>query len=175
MFEVDLKRRLGYNINPRINYYDIMPQLNPEFFLSQLFWLVIIFAMIYGIVAKYFLPRVGNVVDSRNSSIEADVALSEEMLKKRSLNEQDTTKVIEVAKQKAFAILDEATKVAENKLKSSVDEIEKNISKHTAKEEEKLSRFRSQMQHSIEGIALEVQGEIIKNLLTHLDIKSKNN
>jgi F-type H+-transporting ATPase subunit b len=152
-----------------------MPQLNPEFFISQLFWLVIIFAMIYGIVAKYFLPRVGNVVESRNSSIESDVALSEEMLKKRAVNEHEATKVIETAKHKAFAIIDEATKKAENKLKISVDDIEKRISKNTAKEEEKLSRFRFQMQNSIEGIALEVQSEIMNCLLTHLDLKSKNN
>jgi F-type H+-transporting ATPase subunit b len=152
-----------------------MPQLNPEFFISQLFWLVIIFAMIYGIVAKYFLPRVGNVVESRNSSIEGDVALSEEMLKKRAVNEHEATKVIETAKHKAFAIIDEATKKAENKLKISVDDIEKRISKNTAKEEEKLSRFRFQMQNSIEGIALEVQSEIMNSLLTHLDLKSKNN
>ena len=39
-----------------------MPQLNTEYFASQIFWLIISFIILYVVMAKYALPKIANVI-----------------------------------------------------------------------------------------------------------------
>ena len=40
-----------------------MPQLDPEFWGAQIFWLILIFAILYLIIWKIFLPRITNSIE----------------------------------------------------------------------------------------------------------------
>lgn len=50
-----------------------VPQFDPSSFPSQLFWLAISFAVLYILMAKIALPRIGFVVEQRAGKIEQDV------------------------------------------------------------------------------------------------------
>ena len=50
-----------------------MPQLNPEFFISQLFWLVVSFTFLFIFLWRISLPRIGLVLDKRASKINEDL------------------------------------------------------------------------------------------------------
>ena len=60
-----------------------MPQLNTEYFASQIFWLVISFIILYVVMAKYALPKIANVIETREDIIARDV--EEARISKRSL------------------------------------------------------------------------------------------
>ena len=51
-----------------------LPQLNPESFISQAFWLIVIFFVLYVVMAKIALPRIGTVIDARRQKISDDLA-----------------------------------------------------------------------------------------------------
>ena len=42
-----------------------MPQLNPEFWLSQIFWLIIFFGFLYFLIHKFFSPKLFTLMDQR--------------------------------------------------------------------------------------------------------------
>ncbi len=46
-----------------------MPQLNPEFFVSQLFWLVVTFSFLLVFLWRISLPRIGSVLEKREKKI----------------------------------------------------------------------------------------------------------
>ena len=46
-----------------------MPQLNPEFWVSQIFWLVLTFGIMYLVLSKLILPKISNNLESRKSQI----------------------------------------------------------------------------------------------------------
>ena len=50
-----------------------MPQLNPEFFVSQLFWLFITFTFLFLFLRRISLPRIGNVLEKRANKISEDI------------------------------------------------------------------------------------------------------
>ena len=50
-----------------------MPQLDPKYWASQAFWLVIIFTSIYLLVAKIFIPKIKSNIDSRENKIRKDL------------------------------------------------------------------------------------------------------
>ena len=51
-----------------------MPQLNPEFFVSQLFWLVVTFSFLFVFLWRVSLPRIGNVLEKRERKISEDLS-----------------------------------------------------------------------------------------------------
>ena len=50
-----------------------MPQLNPEFFISQIFWLVITFAFLFIFLWRISLPRISSVLEKRATKINEDI------------------------------------------------------------------------------------------------------
>jgi F-type H+-transporting ATPase subunit b len=53
--------------------------LDPTTFPSQLFWLAMAFALLYLLVRRVMLPRVGSVMEERSNRIKGDLALAEEL------------------------------------------------------------------------------------------------
>ena len=58
-----------------------MPQLNPEFFVSQLFWLVVTFTFLLIFLWRISLPRIGSVLEKRAKKINDDIATAKELQK----------------------------------------------------------------------------------------------
>ena len=50
-----------------------MPQLDPTYWASQVFWLTIIFSAIYFLIAKIFVPKIKGNIDARESQIRKDI------------------------------------------------------------------------------------------------------
>ena len=58
-----------------------MPQLNPEFFISQIFWLVVTFSFLLVFLWRISLPRIGSVLEKREKKINDDIATTKELQK----------------------------------------------------------------------------------------------
>ena len=56
-----------------------MPQLNPEFFVTQLFWLVVTFSFLLVFLWRISLPRIGNVLERRERKISEDLTTAKEL------------------------------------------------------------------------------------------------
>ena len=50
-----------------------MPQLDPEYWPSQVFWLIIIFLTIYILISKIFIPKIKGSIDMREDKIRKDL------------------------------------------------------------------------------------------------------
>jgi len=56
-----------------------MPQLNPEFFVSQLFWLVVTFSFLLFFLWRISLPRIGSILEKRERKINDDLTVAKEL------------------------------------------------------------------------------------------------
>ena len=54
-----------------------MPQLNPEFWISQIFWLSLTFGILYLVLSKLILPKISNNLESRKSQILENIEAAE--------------------------------------------------------------------------------------------------
>ena len=50
-----------------------MPQLDPEYWPSQIFWLIIIFLSVYFLIAKIFIPKIEDNIESTEDKIRKDL------------------------------------------------------------------------------------------------------
>lgn len=56
-----------------------MPQLNSEFFISQIFWLVITFTFLFIFLWRISLPRISSVLEKRENKINTDIAKAKQL------------------------------------------------------------------------------------------------
>ena len=50
-----------------------MPQLDPKYWASQAFWLILVFTILYISIAKFYLPKIKNNLDNRENRIKDDL------------------------------------------------------------------------------------------------------
>ena len=50
-----------------------MPQLDPKYWASQAFWLVLVFTVLYFSISKFYLPKIKNNLDNRENRIKDDL------------------------------------------------------------------------------------------------------
>ena len=50
-----------------------MPQLDPKYWASQAFWLILVFTILYISIAKFYLPKIKNNLDNRENKIKDDL------------------------------------------------------------------------------------------------------
>ena len=64
---------LALNTNRALGSEQGMPQLNPEFWPAQIFWLILFFSSLYIIIWKIFLPKIIDTIENRKSRIANDL------------------------------------------------------------------------------------------------------
>ena len=120
-----------------------MPQLNPEFFISQLFWLVISFAFLFIFLWRISLPRISSVLEKRTNKINEDIKIAKQyqaeteeiqtninnLLKKARL---ETTDLIKSANQNLQAHTAKELEKLDNSLNAKLDESSSIIEKNKA-------------------------------------------
>ena len=50
-----------------------MPQFDPGTFVSQIFWLIVTFGVLYFLILPSFLKKLGSVRDERDDKIDGDL------------------------------------------------------------------------------------------------------
>ena len=106
-----------------------MPQLNPESFSSQLFWLFVFFLILYTIVSSIFIPKIRKIRDGRENTIEkllSDSKLINESVENAIVKiNNDLKKEKEISSIEINKALNENKIILENKISSIDDELEK--------------------------------------------------
>ena len=120
-----------------------MPQLNPEFYISQLFWLVLTFTFLFIFLWRISLPRISTVLEKRSNKINEDIEIAklhqtkaeeiqksiDNQLREAKLETADLIKSTNQSLQDhATKELDKLDKLLNRKLDESSSQIEKNKS-----------------------------------------------
>jgi F-type H+-transporting ATPase subunit b len=145
-----------------------MPQLNINDFAPQLVWLAISFVLLYLIMSRLALPRVGQVLQERRGRIASDLAAAEKL-------REDTSKAISHYEQ----ALSEARARAQAIARQARDEMTRDLERQRAEADETISARSADAETRINGMkeaALSHVGEIATDtaeaLVAHLLGKS---
>ena len=118
-----------------------MPQLNPEFFISQLFWLIVTFSFLFVFMWRISLPRIESVLEKREKKINDDIATTKKLQEEAELVQKtienklrnvqsETTEMIKTTsinlQKKTAKELVELDKDLDKKINDSANNIEKN-------------------------------------------------
>ena len=150
-------------INPTMGAEVGMPQLNPEFWLAQIFWLIFIFSVLYVLVWKLILPRITDSIENRKKHIINDL---DEAQKLKNIAEKkliEYKKIIENAKKEAKKIMLNNKKKLESDIDKKRKQFESEIENELTTVEKQIKKFQQSSVNSINKIAIEISKEVIKN------------
>jgi F-type H+-transporting ATPase subunit b len=142
-----------------------MPQLNPEFWISQIFWLTLTFGILYIILSKLILPKISANLESRKSQILENIEAAEKQREQSELKLKEYDEVILKIKIEGKNIFNQSREKALKDINAKKDILEKQIDEEIKKAEEEIKILRNGAPVKIKQIAIETSSELIQKLL----------
>tara|TARA_Y100000817_G_scaffold295722_1_gene270700 strand:+ start:231 stop:821 length:591 start_codon:yes stop_codon:yes gene_type:complete len=142
-----------------------MPQLNPEFWISQIFWLTLSFGILYIVLSKLILPKISANLESRKSLIQENIEAAELQRKNSETKLKDYENIVSKSKIEASNILNEARKKALKDISSKREILDKQIDDEIKKAEQEIDTLKKSAPAKINKIAIETSSELIKKII----------
>ena len=142
-----------------------MPQLNPEFWISQIVWLVITFGALYVILSKVILPKISNNLESRRSQILENIEIAEKQREESEEKLKEFDKIILNSKLEAKNLFNEARQKVLNEIDKKRSEMEKNLEEEISSAEKEIQSLNNNSTENIKKIATETSLSLIQQLI----------
>ena len=105
-----------------------MPQLNPEFFASQLFWLAITFIFLFIFLWRVSLPRINSVQTKRENKIKEDIKKAKQLQAEAEDIQEQINKQLDQAKSDSAELIKSAFIKLQDESSKKLEELDKNLS-----------------------------------------------
>ena len=141
-----------------------MPQLDPTYWASQAFWLILIFTVLYLTLSNLFIPKIKDNIDSRENKIKDDL---DEAQKLKSLTEQkikEYEQSIENAKKEVQKIIFERKNELSSQIQSKKKKIEKEIEIEIKNTEKEIENLKNDSLANISIISEEMASKVIEQI-----------
>ena len=142
-----------------------MPQLNPEFWISQIFWLTLTFGILYIILSKLILPKISANLELRKSQIQENIEAAEKQRESSEAKIKEYNEIILKSKLEAKNIFREAREKVIKDINSKQNVLDKQIDEEIQKAEKEIQILKDNAPAKINKIAIETSSELIKKLI----------
>ena len=141
-----------------------MPQLDPKYWASQAFWLILVFSILYISIAKFYLPKIKKNLDDRENKIKEDLEEANKMksLSEKKLNEYNI--ILENSKKEVSKILLESKNALNKNIQSKKEVMEKEIENQITKAQKEILELKKNSVKSINIISQEISSNIIEKM-----------
>jgi F-type H+-transporting ATPase subunit b len=142
-----------------------LPQLNPEHFAGQIFWLAITFGLLFILLSRITLPKIAGALGSRRSHIEGDLAAAERSKKDASdaLSAYETA--LAQARGRALALADENRKRVVGEIEGLKQAADAEAQRAMSAAEARIAAERTRAEGNIRSAAAEAAASIVERLL----------
>ena len=141
-----------------------MPQLDPKYWASQAFWLIIVFSALYISIAKFYLPKIKNNLDDRENKIKDDLDDANKFKELSELKLKEYEKVLESAKKEIIKIHLDSKNALDKDIQTKKAEIEKEIENEILKAQKEIVELKKDSLKDIHKISENIASDIIENI-----------
>jgi F-type H+-transporting ATPase subunit b len=143
----------------------VFPPLDPTGVVPQLFWLALSFGLLYVLLKRFALPRVGEVIEERRERIERDLAKAEGL----KVETEQALATYERALGEARARAGALAKDVHAKLTAEIDaertKLDAEIAAQVGAAEDRIAQSRARAMAGVGEIAGETAGAIVAKLI----------
>ena len=142
-----------------------MPQLNPDYWVSQIFWVILIFGILYVILWRIILPKINENLENRKSQILTDLDEAQELKNQSEKKISEYNMILSKAKQDAKKILDETRKKINLDIKNKNNQFNLEIDKEIENAEKEIKTLKLSSIKDINKISIETSSEIVRKIV----------
>lgn len=141
-----------------------MPQLDPSSFISQLFWLVITFSVLYVILARSILPSISRVLQTRQERISSDLEKADSIRREAEIIGADYQAQLSESRTKAQMMIAEAFKKLDQEGHARRDDLDAILQRKVADADKKLQASRDAAMAKLQPQAAELVALIVSEV-----------
>ena len=142
-----------------------MPQLNPEFWVSQIFWLIITFASLFLVLSKFILPKISKNIEFRKSQILENIETAEKQKEESENKIKEYENLILKSKNEARNYFNEARKKILQDLDKKKEKLESELNEEISIAEKEIIELKNNAPDKINKIAVETSSNLIRQLI----------
>ncbi len=142
-----------------------MPQLDPEFWFSQIFWLVITFGILYLALSKLILPKISDNLEIRKSQVLDNLELAEKQRNDSEAKLKEFDNIILKSKIEAKNLFSESRQKLLEDINKKRQKLENEIDKEVKIVEGEIEELRKKSPEKINKIAIETSSDLINQLI----------
>jgi len=142
-----------------------MPQLDTEFWVSQIFWLVITFSILFLLLSKFILPKISANLETRKSLILENISTAEKKREESESKIKQYHEIIEKSKNEAKSLVNQAKERLVKDINLKKEALEKDLSNEIQKAEMEIQEFRDKAPEKINKIAVEISTDLLQHLI----------
>ena len=141
-----------------------MPQLDPKYWASQAFWLILTFTILYISISKFYLPKIKNNLDNRERKIKDDLDDANKFKELSDVKSKEYEEIIENTKKEIAKMYIDSKNKLSKEIQIKKDAMEKEIEDEMYKAQKEIFEVKKNSISSIKLISEEIAVNIIENL-----------
>jgi|TARA_B110000211_G_C13925873_1_gene484920 F-type H+-transporting ATPase subunit b len=141
-----------------------MPQLDPTYWASQAFWLILVFGILYISIAKFYLPKIKNNLDDRDNKIKEDLDSAYKFKELSELKLKEYEKILDNSKKEVIKIHLESKNKLDKDIQTKKSVIEKEIEAEITKAQKEIAELKKNSISDIQNISKDLASSIIENI-----------
>jgi len=142
-----------------------MPQLNPEFWISQIFWLIITFSSLFLILSKIILPKISKNIEFRKSQILENIETAEQQKEESDNKIKQYENFILKSKNEAKNYFNKARKKVLEEIDKKKEQLDKELNNEINIAEKEIIELKNNAPEKINKIAVETSSLLIRELI----------
>ena len=142
-----------------------MPQLDPEFWISQIFWLVATFGILYLVLSKIILPKISDNLENRKSQVLENLELAEKQRNESEAKLKEFDNIILKSKIEAKNLFNQSRKKLLDDINNKKQKLEEEIDNEVKIVEAEIQDLKKKSPEKINKIAIEASGDLINQLI----------
>ena len=141
-----------------------MPQLDPTYWASQAFWLILVFTILYISIAKSYLPKIKSNLDNRENKIKEDLDAANKLKDLSELKLKEYEKILENSKKEVIKIHFDSKNKLNKDIQEKKEVMEKEIEVEIARAHKEISELKKDSISDIQNISKDLASNIIENI-----------
>lgn len=139
-----------------------LPQFDVSWFSSQITWLIITFGILYLVLWKFILPRLGAPISERQNRVADDLDTASRMQREAEEAEKAYERVLADAKAKAHNVAETTRSSINEEIDAEIAAADEDAAIQAAKAETRIAGIRTKALGNIDDIAKDVASDIVK-------------
>jgi F-type H+-transporting ATPase subunit b len=140
------------------------PPFQTETFASQLFWLAVTFVVLYLLISRLALPRLGGIIEARRSRIDGDIAEASRQRKAADAALAAYEQALADARNRAQAVASETRDRLNAEAEKTRQALEAKLNARIAEAERQIAASRAAAMANVQSIATEAAASIVQRL-----------
>ncbi len=142
-----------------------MPQLNPLDWAPQIIWLVITFSILYLLMKRVALPKIGGVIEARQARIAGDLEAADKLRRETQEAIAAYEQALAEAKARAHAIAQEGRNKLKDEVAAERTALERDLAARSVEAERRIDQAKNSALKEVNAVASETAAEIVRRLI----------